>query len=99
MTPPADTRRPGRRSLVDRWRDATLAGMNVVVLGGTKGIGRAVARRMAERGDHVVLLGRDDVDVARSAADLLVRGAASAGHAHCDLERPDGFAAALDQAA
>ena len=31
----------------------------VAILGGTKGMGRALARRFVERGDWVALLGRD----------------------------------------
>jgi NAD(P)-dependent dehydrogenase (short-subunit alcohol dehydrogenase family) len=74
--------------------------MNVVVLGGTRGIGRAVARRMVARGDRVFLLGRNADDLARSAADLQVRGTAGAdvGSASCDLEDPASFAPALDRA-
>lgn len=70
----------------------------VVVLGGTKGMGRAVARQLAERGDSVFLLGRDAEDLQRSAADLRARGAGVVGHARCDLAEPDGFAAALAEA-
>ena len=74
--------------------------MNVVILGATRGMGRAVARRMAERGDRVFLLGRDAVELEKSARDLDARGTAgsSVGYALCDLERPDTFAAALDAA-
>jgi NAD(P)-dependent dehydrogenase (short-subunit alcohol dehydrogenase family) len=62
-------------------------------------MGRALARRMALRGDRVFLLGRDLLDLARSAADLELRGApAPIGFAHLDLEQPRGFASALDQA-
>ena len=62
-------------------------------------MGRELARQMAARGDTLFLLGRDAGDLARSAADLVARGAASPpGHAVCDLERPEGFAAALDAA-
>jgi len=75
--------------------------LNVVVLGGTKGMGRAVARRLAARGDRVHLLGRDADDLAKGAADLQAR--APSGEtmtwSECDLERPDGFAAAIEQAA
>ena len=46
------------------------------MLGATKGMGRALARAMAARGDAVCALGRDPAD----------------------LERPEGFAAALDAA-
>ncbi|MEZ5316868.1 MAG: SDR family NAD(P)-dependent oxidoreductase [Vicinamibacterales bacterium] len=75
--------------------------MNVVILGGTKGIGRAIARRMAARGDRVFLLGRERADLEKSAADLGVRGEAGSavGLATCDLAAPETFAPALDAAA
>lgn len=72
--------------------------MKVVFLGATKGIGRALARLMAERGDVLFLLGRDVADLERSAADLAVDGARPAGFASCDLADPKGFAPALDAA-
>ena len=75
--------------------------MNVVILGATKGIGRAVARQMAARGDRLVLLGRDGTDLARSAADLDVRAGRSvvAATAVCDLAAPATFGPALASAA
>lgn len=74
--------------------------MRVVILGGTKGIGRALARRMAARGDRVFLLGRNQEDLARSAHDLEARaGSLTAGFAVCDLEQPETFVPALDAAA
>jgi decaprenylphospho-beta-D-erythro-pentofuranosid-2-ulose 2-reductase len=74
--------------------------MKAVLLGATKGIGRALARCMVDRGDTVFLLGRDREDLARSATDLQVRGGqdAKVGHAHCDLEDPSTFGEALDAA-
>jgi NAD(P)-dependent dehydrogenase (short-subunit alcohol dehydrogenase family) len=88
--------------------------MNVLFLGATRGMGRALARLMAQRGDRLFLLGRDATDLARSASDLDVRGAqssaatavaattglsaSSTGYATCDLEDPSTFAPALDQA-
>lgn len=79
----------------------TKSGLKVVVLGATKGMGRAVARLLAERGDRVFLLGREAEELARSAADLQARGpgGATVGHAGCDLADPGSFAAALDAAA
>ena len=72
----------------------------VVFCGATKGMGRELARRMAERGDRLFLLGRDGEDLQRIAADLGARG--SLGHVPqhhpLDLEQPEGFAAALDAA-
>jgi NAD(P)-dependent dehydrogenase (short-subunit alcohol dehydrogenase family) len=75
--------------------------MNVVVFGGTRGMGRAVARRLAARGDRVFLLGRNEADLKTSAADLDARAAApaAAGLGICDLERPETFEPALASAA
>jgi decaprenylphospho-beta-D-erythro-pentofuranosid-2-ulose 2-reductase len=71
----------------------------VALLGATRGMGRALARALADRGDALFLLGRDPEDLARSARDLEVRaGRGTVGHARCDLEEPEGFAAALDAA-
>jgi decaprenylphospho-beta-D-erythro-pentofuranosid-2-ulose 2-reductase len=73
--------------------------VKVAVLGATKGMGRALARLMAERGDQLCVLGRDAADVERSARDLEARGAAPpVGFAPCDLERPESFAPALQAA-
>lgn len=71
--------------------------MNVVILGGTKGMGRALARLMAERGDGLVLLGRNEEELERSARDLSVRvNGSRIGTAVCDLDRPESFDRALD---
>ena len=74
--------------------------MKAVILGATSGMGREIARRLAERGDSVFLLGKDLDELARSAADLAVRHPRreEARHAACDLERPEQFASALDAA-
>jgi decaprenylphospho-beta-D-erythro-pentofuranosid-2-ulose 2-reductase len=74
--------------------------VKVVVLGASKGIGRAVARLLAERGARLYLLGRDLEDLERSAADLEQRGGGKQRVlcARCDLEDPSGFEAALDAA-
>jgi NAD(P)-dependent dehydrogenase (short-subunit alcohol dehydrogenase family) len=74
--------------------------MKAVILGGTAGMGREVARRLSERGDATFLLGIGDDDLARSAADLKARHPqqADVGVAVCDLEKPETFAPALDAA-
>jgi len=70
--------------------------MKVAFMGATKGMGRALARLMAERGDDLCLLGRNLVDLERSANDLGVRGRRSpAVCIACDLEEPDAFDGAL----
>jgi decaprenylphospho-beta-D-erythro-pentofuranosid-2-ulose 2-reductase len=73
--------------------------VKVVFLGATKGMGRALARLLAARGDRLFLLGRDLDDLGRSGQDLRARSANEvAGIARCDLERPETFAPALDAA-
>ena len=72
----------------------------VVILGATKGMGRALARQLVERGDRVFLLGSKIFDLERSASDLTIRGSAGPSRFHtCDLERPETFAPALTAAA
>lgn len=68
--------------------------MKAVLLGGTTGIGRAIARQLAERGASLFLLGLDADDLTRSAADLTARHpkGAAVGTAVCNLEEPAGFA-------
>lgn len=62
-------------------------------------MGRAVARRMVERGDSVFLLGNVQEELERSAEDLRARAkGGNVGFALCDLAEPDGFATALDAA-
>ena len=73
--------------------------MKAVVVGATSGMGREVARVLAERGDALFLLGRDGEELVRSAADLEARGAAApVEHDRLDLRDPAGFDAALDAA-
>jgi decaprenylphospho-beta-D-erythro-pentofuranosid-2-ulose 2-reductase len=78
--------------------------MKAVLLGGTKGMGRSLARQLAARGDRLFLLGRDREDLERSAADLAersvgIRGSGSeVGFALCDLEDTASFAPALEAA-
>jgi short-subunit dehydrogenase len=75
--------------------------VKVVVVGATKGMGRALARRLVEGGNDLFLLGRDRDELERSARDLEILGnreVGSLGTALCDLARPSGFPGALDAA-
>ena len=75
----------------------------IAIVGGTKGIGRAVGRLLAARGDRLALLGRSEADLAASARDLAARApAAPAGETVTigfDLARPETGDAALEEAA
>lgn len=63
-------------------------------------MGRALSRRLVGRGDWVALLGRDEAELERSAADLRARGVPGVRvvTAKCDLEAPDSFRPALESA-
>ena len=73
--------------------------MKAVLVGATRGMGRALARLLAERGTAIFLLGRDPAELAASARDLEARGApAPVKTAVLDLAIPADFAVALDAA-
>jgi len=73
--------------------------MKAVVLGGTKGMGRALARALAADGHDVWLLGRNAGDLGRSLEDLKARSPhVKVGASTCDLEAPTSFGPALDAA-
>jgi decaprenylphospho-beta-D-erythro-pentofuranosid-2-ulose 2-reductase len=77
--------------------------MKTIVFGGTTGMGRAIAQQLSQRGDAVFLMGIDEADLEKSAADLNARSpkqtqSSVPAFAVCNLESPDGFAAALDAA-
>ncbi len=75
--------------------------LRVVILGATSGMGRALARQMAARGDRVFILGISEDELTRTAADLAIRAGARSsaiGYALCDLEHPNTFPTALDAA-
>ena len=71
--------------------------MRTVLFGATRGIGRQLARQMAERGDRLFLLGRDPDELEKSAADLEARSrnGLKIGFTYCDLESPESFEPAL----
>lgn len=73
--------------------------MKAIFVGATRGMGKALARRMAERADALYLLGRDAAGLAVTARDLEARGARSPVRSGpLDLGDPGGFVAALDAA-
>lgn len=73
--------------------------MKAVLLGASKGMGRALARQLAARGDRLFLLGDVVEELAVSARDLEIRGApAPVKVALCNLLQPATFAPALDLA-
>ncbi|HEU5193044.1 MAG TPA: SDR family NAD(P)-dependent oxidoreductase [Methylomirabilota bacterium] len=73
--------------------------MKAAFVGATRGMGKALARLMAERADALFLLGRDAATLTVAARDLEARGArAPVRVGPLDLADSTGFLAALDAA-
>jgi decaprenylphospho-beta-D-erythro-pentofuranosid-2-ulose 2-reductase len=73
--------------------------MKAVLFGATQGMGRALARLLAARGDRLFLLGHVADELKMSVRDLEIHGSPGpVGSAYCDLLQPASFAPALDQA-
>jgi NAD(P)-dependent dehydrogenase (short-subunit alcohol dehydrogenase family) len=49
---------------------ATLASKNVVIIGGSRGVGRAIARRMVAEEAHVLAVGRNGASLEQLATEL-----------------------------
>lgn len=61
--------------------DLGLKGLNALVTGGTKGIGRAIAQTFAAEGTHVAICARNADEVAQSVAELSAHGVKVFGRA------------------
>lgn len=59
--------------------DLGIKGLNALVTGGTKGIGRAIAKTLAAEGANVALCARNAEEVAATAAELSAGGASVIG--------------------
>lgn len=60
-----------------------------LIVGASSAMARALARRLSERGAHLILAGRDEADLAILAADCRIRGAAGARALPLDLRASD----------
>ncbi len=69
----------------------TLAGRGAVVTGGGQGIGKAVARALADAGAAVVVAARTEARVEAVAAELVAAGHRAWG-ARCDVSDPQSVA-------
>ncbi|WP_417241663.1 SDR family oxidoreductase [Celeribacter sp.] len=69
-----------------------------IILGATSSMARALSRKLAARGDTVLLCGRDMDDLAASAADCVARGAAGAEALPFDARKIDTFAPIIARA-
>ena len=73
--------------------------MNVLIIGATSAIGRAVARLYAGRAEVLYLIGRDARRLQEMEMDLMVRGATSVGTCCRDLLHCDQHQEIIDSAA
>ncbi|MGE0717792.1 MAG: 3-oxoacyl-ACP reductase FabG [Alphaproteobacteria bacterium] len=76
---------------------ASLAGRSVVVTGGSRGIGRGIARRFAAVGCRVLLTGRNAADATAAAEAIAADGGTAVGFA-ADVADPAGCAAMAAEA-
>ena len=67
-----------------------------LILGATSSMARAFARQVTERGDAVILAGRDMADMEATAADARTRGAADASVLRFDARDPGTFPAIIE---
>jgi len=77
--------------------DLGLTGKRCVVLGASRGIGRAIAHGLAAEGALLAICGRDGDSLQQAAVDLRATGA-QVHAATCDVADPEALAAFLDDA-
>ena len=77
--------------------DLKLSGHNVLITGGTKGIGRAIAETLATEGCNIGLCARNEDDVTSAVAALSEKGVKVTGRA-LDVADGEAFAAWIQDA-
>jgi 3-oxoacyl-[acyl-carrier protein] reductase len=77
--------------------DLKLKGKNVIVTGGSRGIGRAVALAFADEGANVAICARGADALARTRDEILAKGVSSFA-ASCDVGNADALSKFLDDA-
>lgn len=70
--------------------------MTALILGATAGLGQSLASLLAQRGDALVLIGREATDLDRVAADLRARFRTHVTTVVADAKRPEPLAAAIE---
>jgi 3-oxoacyl-[acyl-carrier protein] reductase len=66
----------------------SVAGLSVLVTGGSKGIGRGIARVFARAGANVTITGRDEGGLVAAAEELAALGGAGIATVAADVSRP-----------
>lgn len=73
-----------------------LTGKVAIVTGGGGGLGRQMARALAEMGAHIALCGRNAERLEEAAAELSALGVRALG-LHCDVTKPDDVRVLVDR--
>ena len=81
------------RELWQRRTEADLTGQVVLITGGSRGLGLALAREFAGQGCRLAICARDEEELERARQDLEARGAEVLA-VPCDVTDPDQVAAA-----
>jgi citronellol/citronellal dehydrogenase len=76
----------------------TLAGRTALVTGGGSGIGRSITRMLAYLGVKVAIVGRDEQNLAATAADIADAGGPAVLALACDVREPQDVDGMLDRA-
>jgi NAD(P)-dependent dehydrogenase (short-subunit alcohol dehydrogenase family) len=74
------------KTLYDRSREHSIAGDVVLITGGSRGLGLALARRFAREGCRVAICARDEEELTRAREDLSKRGT-HVFTVNCDVTR------------
>jgi len=72
------------------------AGRNVLISGGSRGLGLVMARQLAGEGARLCLIARDEGELARARVQVEAAGAADAMTIQCDVRRRADVRAAID---
>ena len=83
--------------MAEAFGTGVLAGKNAVITGGGSGINLAIARRFAEHGARVALIGRTKEKLDTAAAEIAKTGGTASGHP-ADVRDYDALAAAIKNA-
>ena len=74
-----------------------LADRKILITGGSGGVGRAVARRMAAGGGRLLLTDRSDEDLGELVAQLKGEGSPQIAYIAADLSNPQGISEVFDR--
>src|SRR5205814_6343279 len=83
--------------MADVFASKLLAGKNAIITGGGSGINFAIARRFAENGASVALIGRTEEKLDSAADEIRKAGGTASGHP-ADVRDYDSLAAAIKSA-